>query len=80
MSELSSAPVKRLLVEGAGGMRVSAPALEQAVMASEEYVRRLGAAAAEHAGRDRRKTLKDSDIVKARAELAPPPPEEPSPF
>ena len=79
MSELSSAPVKRLIVEASGGMRVGASALEQAVNATEDYIRRLGQAACEHARADRRKTIQDADVARARAELGSPPPAAPPP-
>jgi histone H3/H4 len=69
MAEISSAPVKRLLVAASGEMRVGASALNLAVEAIEDFTRRLGAAAAQHAAADKRKTIQDSDIAHARAEL-----------
>jgi histone H3/H4 len=69
MAEISSAPVKRLMVEASGGMRIGASALNLAVEATEAYVRRLAESATEHAKADRRKTIQDADIARARAEL-----------
>ena len=39
MGSLPKAVVKRVLTEHAGGMRVSGPALDQAVAAAEDYSR-----------------------------------------
>lgn len=69
MAELSSAPVKRLLVEASGGMRVGGTALDHAVAATEDYIRRLALKACEHAKQDKRKTIQESDIDRARMEL-----------
>lgn len=78
MSELSSAPVKRLLTESSGGMRVGGSALDRAVAEAEAFLRRLGRAAGECATADKRKTIQDSDITQAmttigRGEPAPAP-------
>jgi len=78
MSELSSAPVKRLLVESSGGMRVGGSALDLAVAEAETFLRQLGRAAGQCATDDKRKTIQDSDIVQAmtsigRGEPTPPP-------
>lgn len=69
MAEISSAPVKRLLVEATGGMRVGASALAMAADATDGFVKRLAQAAAEHARADRRKTIQDADIARAVAQL-----------
>jgi len=69
MSELSSAPVKRLLVESSGGMRVGGSALDRAVAEAELFLRRLGQAAGQCAAADQRKTIQDSDIVQALASV-----------
>jgi len=65
MSEISSAPVKRLLVESSGGMRVGGSALDLAVAEAEAFLRRLGQAAGQCATADKRKTIQDSDIISA---------------
>ena len=69
MADLSSAPVKRLMVEASGGMRVGASALTMSVEAAEDYIRRLARSACEHAKADRRKTIQDQDVARAVAEL-----------
>lgn len=70
MGELPNAVVKRLLVKHGGGLRVSGDAIEKAVSAAEEYVARLAAEAQRAAESDKRKTIMDSDIDRARAKLA----------
>lgn len=65
MSELSTAPVRRLLVEASGGMRVGGSAVDLALAAAEKYLRQLGFAARQCASADRRKTIQDSDIARA---------------
>lgn len=65
MSEISSAPVKRLLAESSGGMRVGGSALDLAVAEAESFLRRLGQAAGQCATADKRKTIQDSDITAA---------------
>jgi histone H3/H4 len=70
MSELPNAVVKRLLVKHGGGLRVSADAIEKAVGAAEDYVARLAGEAQRAAEADKRKTIMDSDIEKARARLS----------
>ena len=70
MGELPNAVVKRLLVKHGGGLRVSAEAIEKASGAAEDYVARLAAAAQKAAEDDKRKTIMDSDIEKARVKLA----------
>ncbi|MEI6971434.1 MAG: histone-like protein [bacterium] len=69
MSELSSAPVKRLLVESSGGMRVGGSALDLAIAEAEAFLRRLGQAAGQCAAADRRKTIQDSDVTQAMASI-----------
>lgn len=69
MSELSSAPVKRLLVESSGGMRVGGSALDLAVAEAEAFLRRLGQAAGQNATADKRKTILDGDITQAMATI-----------
>jgi len=70
MSELPNAVVKRLLVKHGGGLRVSGEAIEKAASAAENYVARLAGEAQRAAEAEKRKTIMDSDIEKARAKLA----------
>jgi len=70
MGELPNAVVKRLLVKHGGGLRVSGDAIEKAATAAEEYVARLAAEAQRVAEADKRKTIMDGDIEKARAKLS----------
>lgn len=65
MAELSSAPVKRLLCESSGGMRIGGSALDLAVAEAEAFLRRLGQAAGQCAAADKRKTILDGDITQA---------------
>ena len=66
---LPKAVVKRILTESAGGLRVSGPALDLAVVAAEEYLGRLADAAQASADENKRKTLMDADITNARAKV-----------
>ncbi len=70
MGELPNAVVKRLLVKHGGGLRVSGDAIEKAVGAAEDYISRLAAEAQRAAEADKRKTIMDSDIDKARTRLS----------
>ena len=70
MSELPNAVVKRLLVKHGGGLRVSGEAIEKAASAAENYVARLAGEAQRAAEAEKRKTIMDSDIEKARAKLS----------
>ena len=69
MAELSSAPVKRLLAESSGGMRVGGSALDLAIAEAEAFLRRLGQAAGQCATAEKRKTIQDSDITQAMTTL-----------
>ena len=69
MADLPNAVVKRLLAKHSGGLRVSGSALTKAVEAAEDYVARLARAAQASAEADRRKTVMDGDIEKARNQL-----------
>ena len=69
MAELPNAVVKRLITKYGDGMRVSGTAIEKAVAAAEEYIGRLAREANASAVADKRKTIMDSDIDKARAKL-----------
>jgi histone H3/H4 len=66
MAELPAAAVKRLLVKHGGELRTSGPAVELAVAAAEEYIARLAQEAGNSAAREKRKTIMDDDIKKAR--------------
>ena len=72
MGELPNAVLKRLISKHGGGLRVSGPALERAVAAAEDYVARLARAAQSSAEENRRKTIMEDDVDKARAKLASP--------
>jgi histone H3/H4 len=66
MAELPAAAVKRLLVKHGGGLRTSGPAVELAVAAAEEYIAGLAQESGNSASREKRKTIMDDDIKKAR--------------
>lgn len=66
MAELPGAAVKRVVTKSGGDLRISASAVQLAVGAAEEYLSRLARAAAENARSERRKTIMDADIRKAR--------------
>jgi histone H3/H4 len=78
MSEISSAPVKRLLTESSGGMRVGGSAIDLAVAEAEAFLRRLGQVAGQCAVADKRKTIQDSDITSAMKTINPGLPKDPS--
>ncbi|MEN8180895.1 MAG: histone-like protein [Myxococcota bacterium] len=69
MGDLPNAVVKRLLGKHSEGLRVSGAALERAVLAAEEYIARLAHEAQASALAERRKTIMDGDIDKARAKI-----------
>ncbi len=69
MAELPTAPVKRLLIEGSHGCRISGPALSLAAEHVSNIVHLLGHTAGQYAVEDGRKTIKDQDINKAWSEL-----------
>lgn len=69
MGELPNAVVKRLLGKHSEGLRVSGSALEGAVKAAEDYIARLAREAQSSALSERRKTIMDADIDKARAKI-----------
>jgi histone H3/H4 len=71
MGELPNAVVKRLLSKHGGGLRVSGTAVDRAVAAAEDYIARLAREAQSSAEDDRRKTVMEGDIDKARAKLGP---------
>ncbi len=69
MAELPGAAVKRLITKAGGDMRVSASALKLAVAAAEDYISRLAREASSSAAGERRKTIMDGDVQKARGAL-----------
>jgi histone H3/H4 len=69
MPDLPSAVVKRLITKYGEGMRVSGGAIETAVAAAEDYVGRLAREAHASAVADKRKTIMEGDIEKARQKL-----------
>ncbi|MDJ0866389.1 MAG: NFYB/HAP3 family transcription factor subunit [Myxococcota bacterium] len=69
MGELPNAVIKRLIAKHGGGLRVSGSAIEKAVEATEDYVARLAREAQASAVADKRKTVMDNDVAKARAKL-----------
>jgi len=70
MADLPNAVVKRLIAKHGEGMRVSGSAIERAVAAAEDYIARLAREAHAAAVADKRKTIMDSDIDKARERIA----------
>jgi histone H3/H4 len=69
MGELPNAVVKRLLTKHGGDLRVSGSAIDKAVEAAESYIARLAREAQAAAVADKRKTIMDHDIAKARTKL-----------
>lgn len=69
MAELPNAPVKRLLIEGSHGCRVSGSALDLAAEHVSNILHLLGHTAGGYAMADGRKTIKDEDINRAWSEL-----------
>ena len=69
MAELPGAAVKRLISKHGGELRTSASAVQLAVAAAENYIARLAQEASATAQGERRKTIMDSDIQRAREAL-----------
>jgi len=69
MAELPAAAVKRLLTKHGNELRSAGAAVEAAVAAAEGYIARLAQLAAENAQQEKRKTIMDSDIARARERL-----------
>lgn len=69
MADLPGAAVKRLLTTHGDGLRTSGAAVELAVAAAEDYIARLAQEAAASANRDKRKTIMDTDIRRAKEAL-----------
>lgn len=69
MGDLPNAVIKRLIAKHGGGLRVSGSAIDKAVEAAEDFIARLAREAQAAAVADKRKTVMDHDIDKARAKL-----------
>ena len=66
MAEIPAAGVKRLLAKHGDALRSSSSAVGLAVSAAEEYVARLAQEASALAQKERRKTIMDGDIQRAK--------------
>ena len=69
MGDLPNAVVKRLIAKYGEGMRVSGAAIDRAVAAAEDYLARLAREAHASAVADKRKTIMDTDIDRAREKI-----------
>ena len=69
MAELPGAAVKRLLTKHGDGLRTSGSAVDMAVNAAADYIARLAQEASASAQRDKRKTIMDTDIQRAKEAL-----------
>ena len=69
MAEIPVAPVKRLLIEGSHGCRISATALDLTAEHVSNIIHLLGHHAAMYARAENRKTIMDPDINKAWLEI-----------
>lgn len=69
MGDLPNAVIKRLIAKHGEGLRVSGSAIDKAVAAAEDYVGRLAREAHASAVADKRKTIMDTDIDRAREKL-----------
>ncbi len=69
MGDLPNAVVKRLLAKHGGGLRISGGAIDKAVAATEDYIARLAREAQASAEGEKRKTVMEGDIDKARSRL-----------
>ena len=71
MAELASSKVKKLIVEGGDGIRVSASAVPVAIEVGASILRRIGNRAASIARAKGRKTVMPEDITEAKKQLWP---------
>ncbi len=69
MGDIPNAVVKRLVSKHGDGLRVSGSAIERAVSATEDYLARLAREAHASAIADKRKTIMDADIDRAREKM-----------
>lgn len=58
--------MKRLVSKHGGELRISASAIQMVVDAAEEYIAKLARAASAAAQQEKRKTIMDADVRKAR--------------
>jgi histone H3/H4 len=71
MAELAASKVKKLLVDGGDGIRISASAIPAATEAGAKILRRIGARAASIARSNGRKTVMPEDVELAMKQLWP---------
>ncbi len=69
MAELAASHVKKLVLEDAEGMRISADSVPAATKAAAEFLRKLGLRASVIARGHGRKTIMEEDIAAARAQI-----------
>ncbi len=69
MGDIPNAVVKRLVAKHGDGLRVSGSAIDRAVDAAEQYLARLAREAHASAIADKRKTIMDADIDRAREKM-----------
>lgn len=69
MGDIPNAVVKRLVAKHGDGLRVSGSAIDRAVDAAEDYLARLAREAHASAIADKRKTIMDADINRAREKM-----------
>ena len=69
MGDIPNAVVKRLVAKHGDGLRVSSSAIARAVDATENYLARLAREAHASAIADKRKTIMDADIDRAREKV-----------
>ena len=69
MADLPNAVIKRLITRHGEGMRVAGGAVGMAAAAAEAYLERLAREAHAVAAAEKRKTIMESDIERARTKL-----------
>ena len=69
MGDIPNAVIKRLLAKHGHDLRVSGAAIDRAAVAAEDYIARLAREAHASAITDKRKTIMDSDIDRARGKI-----------
>jgi histone H3/H4 len=72
MADIPMSNVRRLMIEGAGEIRISGDALTKSVTTTATFVRRLGERAASIARGHGRKTIMVEDLDAATQMLLPP--------
>jgi histone H3/H4 len=78
MADIPNAPVKRLIIEGSQGCRISGTAVELAAGHISNILKLVGRAAGQAATADGRKTIQDQDINKAWSALTVQTPSQPA--